>query len=316
MTRTVIYARFSSDMQRDASIDDQVRVCRVRAEREGWTVGEVYADHALSGAIVQRPAYQALLAALGRGEIDLILAESLDRLSRDPEHIAAFHKQARFAGARIVTLTEGEIGDLQIAFSGTMGALYLQDLATRTRRGLEGRIRQGRGVGTVPYGYQPIHRLGPDGEPERGLRAIEPTEAAIVRRIFAEFLAGHSPRHIGQRLNTEGVSSPSGKIWYDSTIRGRPAGRTACCATSSMPAPWSGAATATPSTRSMAAGSAAPTRSRSWSSSRSTTWQSSTRRPGMSPRRACKPKPAAGVRATAPNRAALASGIVVAHVTC
>ena len=60
--RAVIYARYSSDAQREASIADQVRLCRELAERQGWQVAEVYADHALSGASSLRPGYQRLLA--------------------------------------------------------------------------------------------------------------------------------------------------------------------------------------------------------------------------------------------------------------
>ena len=103
-----------------------------------------------------------------------------------------------------------------------MGALYLKDLADKTRRGLEGRIRQGRGVGRVSYGYRMLRRLRPDGEIDRGLREIEPAEAAILRRIFADYAAGHSPRQIAAALNAEGVPAPGGGIWFDSTIRGRP----------------------------------------------------------------------------------------------
>ena len=54
--RAIIYARYSSDNQRDASIEDQLRICRVRAEREGWIVTEEFADHAMSGAHTLRPA--------------------------------------------------------------------------------------------------------------------------------------------------------------------------------------------------------------------------------------------------------------------
>ncbi len=80
--RSVIYARYSSENQREASIEDQVRVCRARAEREGWQTVGAFTDHAVSGATALRPGYQALLAALRHGEVDIVLTESLDRLSR------------------------------------------------------------------------------------------------------------------------------------------------------------------------------------------------------------------------------------------
>lgn len=72
-----------------------------------------------------------------------------------------------------------------------MGALYLKDLADKTRRGLEGRVREGRSGGGLCYGYRVMRGpVGHGGEFERGLREIDPTEAAIVKRIFREFAAG------------------------------------------------------------------------------------------------------------------------------
>ena len=94
--RCAIYARYSSDLQRAASIEDQVRVCRARADREAWPVVEVFADAAISGATLIRPGIQALMQAIRAGSIDIVLTESLDRISRDQEHIAAFYKQATF----------------------------------------------------------------------------------------------------------------------------------------------------------------------------------------------------------------------------
>ena len=103
LQRVALYARYSSDAQSEASIEDQLRICRVRAEREGWQVAGVYTDAAISGATSLRPGYQELLVAVRGGGLDLVLAESLDRFSRDQEHIAAFYKQTTFAGVRIVS---------------------------------------------------------------------------------------------------------------------------------------------------------------------------------------------------------------------
>ncbi|WP_253276956.1 recombinase family protein [Ruegeria sp. 6PALISEP08] len=124
MTRVAIYARFSSQMQRDASIDDQMRLCRERAEREGWTVVDAYSDRAVSGASMLRPGLQALFHATQEGQVDLILAEALDRLSRDQADIAAIFKRLSFAGVGIVTLAEGEISELHVGLKGTMNQLF------------------------------------------------------------------------------------------------------------------------------------------------------------------------------------------------
>ncbi|MBX6747077.1 MAG: recombinase family protein, partial [Acetobacteraceae bacterium] len=155
--RCAIYARYSSDRSREASIEDQVRVCRQRAEREGWTVVEVYADFAISGASADRPRFQQLMADAQAGRFEVILAEALDRLSRDQEHMAAFYKQMSFAGARVVTIAEGDITELHVGLKGTMAALFLKDLAQKTHRGLEGRVRAGHSGGGRCYGYRVVH---------------------------------------------------------------------------------------------------------------------------------------------------------------
>lgn len=86
--RAVLYARYSTENQREASITDQLRLCRLHAERHSWKIVEEYSDHALSGASLLRPGIQALMADAGRRRFDIILTESLDRLSRDQEDIA------------------------------------------------------------------------------------------------------------------------------------------------------------------------------------------------------------------------------------
>ena len=90
MTRVALYARYSSDNQRDASIEDQFRICREQAKREGWTIVGAYKDAGISGSsMILRPGIQMLLQDDQAGQFDIVLAEALDRsaairLTRQP----------------------------------------------------------------------------------------------------------------------------------------------------------------------------------------------------------------------------------------
>ena len=219
MSAVAIYARYSSDQQRDASIEDQQRICREFARREGWACTADYADAALSGSsLLRRPGIQSLMRDVSAGRFEIVLAESLDRFSRDQEDTAAIFKRLSFAGVRMVTISEGEIDHLHVGLKGTMNALFLKDLADKTRRGLRGRVEAGRSGGGLCYGYRVV------SGPEIGGRRVDPDEAAIIVRIFNEFASGRSPKRIAKSLNAERIAGPRGGTWGPSAIHGH-AGR-------------------------------------------------------------------------------------------
>lgn len=209
MTRVALYARYSSDNQRAASIEDQFRLCEERATREGWQVVEYYRDAAISGAsMILRPGIQTLLRDAQAGQFDVVLAEALDRVSRDQADVATLFKRLQFAGVTIVTLAEGEISELHVGLKGTMNALFLKDLAMKTHRGLRGRVEAGKSGGGICYGYRVVHQMDGRGELIRGDREIDDAQAEIVRRIFREFASGRSALSIASRLNDEGIPGP------------------------------------------------------------------------------------------------------------
>ena len=218
--RVAIYARYSSDLQSDSSVEDQIRLCSELAKTNAWEVVDSYADAGLSGASLMRPGIQALIADALAGKFNIVLAEALDRVSRDQEDIAGVYKRMQFAGVEIVTLSEGVISSLHIGLKGTMNALFLKDLADKTRRGLRGRIERGKSGGGIAYGYDVVKRLDAEGNPLRGDRTINQDQAAVVRRIFEDYARNKSPRAIASQLNSEGVPSPSGKAWSQSAING------------------------------------------------------------------------------------------------
>jgi site-specific DNA recombinase len=219
--KVAIYARYSSENQRDASIADQFRVCREFAQRQGWHVEREYSDHAVSGATLLRPGFQAMMRDALRNKFDIVMAEALDRFSRDQEDTAGLFKRLTFAGVNIVTLAEGDITHLHIGLKGTMNALFLKELAEKTRRGLRGRVEAGRSGGGISYGYRIVRRFE-NGVVTTGEREVVPEEAAIVRRIFNDYLAGSSPKQIAKTLNAEAVRGPQGGLWSPSTIHGNP----------------------------------------------------------------------------------------------
>jgi DNA invertase Pin-like site-specific DNA recombinase len=154
--RAVIYSCYSSDQQRTSSIGDQIRLCKEKIAHEGWAPVQVFRDAAMSGATALRPGYQAMLEGARGAAFDIVVAGALDRVSRDQEDIAALFKRLQFAGIRLVTLGEGDIGVLHIGLKGTMNALFLKDLADKTRRGLRGRVEAGKSGGGNAYGYDPV----------------------------------------------------------------------------------------------------------------------------------------------------------------
>jgi DNA invertase Pin-like site-specific DNA recombinase len=205
--KVAIYARYSSDNQRDASIADQLRVCREFAARQGWTVVQEFTDHAISGATLLRSGFQGLMRDALNQRFDVVLAEALDRFSRDQEDTAGLFKRLTFAGVSIVTLAEGDITHLHVGLKGTMNALFLKDLADKTRRGLRGRVELGKSGGGLCFGYR-VTRATHDGVAATGDREIVAAEAEVIRRIFRDYAAGLSPKAIAKRLNAERCVGP------------------------------------------------------------------------------------------------------------
>jgi site-specific DNA recombinase len=216
--RAVIYARYSTDLQREASIEDQVEVCRREAERQGWTVVKIFADRALSGASRFRPQYQQMIAEAEQKQFDVLICEALDRLGRKLADIADLYDRLSFCGIKIHTVATGPITQIHVAMLGAMAQLYLSDLREKVWRGQLGRARQGRIPGGLAYGYKVSAERDASGG---GRRQIDEAEAAVVRRIFRDYAAGLSPRTIAKRLNDEHVPGPSGREWRDTTIRGQ-----------------------------------------------------------------------------------------------
>jgi site-specific DNA recombinase len=212
--RAAIYARFSTDLQSDRSIDDQVALCRAYAESRGWRVAAIFSDRARSGAsLFGRAGLARLVEAAAAGGFAVVVAESADRLSRDIADLAGLHKQLDFRGIAIDCVNGGRLDTLSVGLHGLVGQMQREEGARKVRRGMAGVAREGRHAGGRPYGYRPV-----PGRP--GELAVVAAEAAVVRRIFERYVAGEPPRAIASALNAEGVPPPRGGAWNASTING------------------------------------------------------------------------------------------------
>ena len=230
--RVGIYARYSSDLQNESSIDDQARRAREAIARSGGdpTKAVVFPDYAVSGGSMERPGLEALLRAVEAGRIDVILTEDVSRISRDMGDAAHIFKRLQFAGVPLIGLSDGidtsaKQGKLTYAFKSMMAEWYIDELRDRTLRGLEGRALAGFATGGVPFGYRTEPEIDAAGRELGNKIVIDEDEAPIIRRIFTEYCDGGALHRIARDLNREGIPSPRAGTkhkrygWGTSTIR-------------------------------------------------------------------------------------------------
>ena len=220
--RIAIYGRHSTDKQNPTSSADQVTACQRVVDYLGGEVVATYLDPELSGYRRDRPGLRALLRDVRDGAVDVVVCEALDRIARDAEDVAWIGKKLKFSRVRLHTVLENEIDDINLAVASMLGAIFLSQLQQKTLRGMQAAVLAGRFAGGRAYGYRKVNRFDEKGQPVTGLLEIDETEAAVVTRIFGEFAAGRSARDIAKRLNADGIRSPRGGLWNQSTIRGDP----------------------------------------------------------------------------------------------
>lgn len=212
--RAAIYARYSTDHQNDRSIEDQVELCRTHAAKSGFSVTVQYSDRArTSASLFGRDGILDLIDDAKAGRFDVVIVESLDRVSRDQADLAGVFKRLSHYGVQIIAVHDGVADAVQVGLRGLMGSIFLSDLKNKTRRGMAGVVREGRSAGGRAFGYRPV-----PGRP--GELVIVEEEAEVIRRIFTEYADGKSPRDIASGLNRDRVAPPRGAQWNASTING------------------------------------------------------------------------------------------------
>lgn len=200
----VIYARYSSDKQREASIDDQLRVCRDFCEREGIDVLREYTDYAISGKTDQRPQFRAMIA--NAPESDFVVVYMFDRFSRDRYDSATYKKMLRDCGVRVISASEKvedtPEGGLQEGLLELLSEYYVADLKRKVRRGMEGNALKAMDNGYKLFGY--------DTDPTTRRYVINEAEADAVREIFTRYIGGDSIYRLANDMASRGWTTAKG----------------------------------------------------------------------------------------------------------
>jgi site-specific DNA recombinase len=214
--KAVGYIRVSTEEQKRSgwNLDaDRTRIAEIAVE-QGWDLIEVYDDGGLQGDDPDRPGFNSMLDALP--DVDVIVMRSLDRLSRDTFLYALATKAIRDAGVKVWTFNgpvdlDTPEGELSANVLAAINRFEKRQIAARVKQAMGARARAGLpNGGPRPFGYL--------WGGEKGQLVVDPAEAAVVKRIYSDYLAGKGQRQIARDLNAEGVPPLHGGTWHQGTI--------------------------------------------------------------------------------------------------
>ncbi len=217
MQVAAIYARYSTDGQRETSIDDQVRRCREVAEKSGYTVDEalIFTDAALTGtekAIHKRTGYHAMLAAWDQHRFNALVVDEIPRLARDAVESAELLKRIEVSGVRLLSPdgTDTLIPNWQLQFQivAALGEHFIRETRHRVLRGMIGQLERGYMIAAPAFGYDMNQVLDENGESVGTHWTINPEQAEIVRKMYAMRRDGVAFAEIAKFLNQSGVKPP------------------------------------------------------------------------------------------------------------
>lgn len=211
----VAYGRFSSNNQREESIDAQFRAIREYCKKENIELIAEFKDEAISGKTDDRADFQNMINQLLKGNltVDYVLVHKFNRFARNKYDSALYKKKLKDAGIKVISVSqkidETPEGELLEGFLETIDQYYSANLAVEVRKGLRENALKGKHAGgQVLFGYS----LDKDGY------YVPNENAKIVKRIFEEYAAGYPKTEICERLNAEGYRNQRGKKFNTRTL--------------------------------------------------------------------------------------------------
>lgn len=215
--RAAIYARFSTDRQRDTSLEDQIRNCTRVAEAAGYQVSQelTFADAAITGTasgLAKRVEYQKMLRAWDEGRFEAIIVDETSRLARSLAEIGRLEERIERSGVRLITAdgldSAQPLWQLTLGITGTLGAHAVRETQHRVIRGMQGQLERGYDIAFPAFGYQSDREYGPNGNRVGTRWKVNDAQADIVRQIFDMRLKGKSFMAIAAALNEQGIAPP------------------------------------------------------------------------------------------------------------
>ena len=205
--KAVIYARYSSDSQREESIEGQLRECTEYAERNGITILRSYIDRALSARTADRPEFQNMIKDSEQKLFDVVLIWKLDRFSRDRYDSAHYKRILKKNGVKVISVKEnisdGPEGIILESMLEGYAEYYSAELSEKIHRGQRENALKGRNNGGgIPLGYL----LGDEQK-----LVIDPVTAPLVREIYQRYADGEIVRTIVEDFNRRGLKTKNGK---------------------------------------------------------------------------------------------------------
>ena len=215
--KVVIYARYSSDNQREESIEGQVRVCREYAEKHSMNIVEVYADRAMTGRNTNRPDFLRMMEDAKKQAFTAVLVWKGDRISRDRYDKAACRVKLKKYGISIISVTEaipeGPEGILLEALLDGLAEYYSANLAQNTLRGMtENALKAKYNGSVVPFGYTV--------DENKDFQIASQDAVHIVNDVYSRYAAGDAMRDILDCLAAQGVKRNRKSAFNYNTLRG------------------------------------------------------------------------------------------------
>lgn len=216
VVRAAIYVRYSSENQRDESIDAQLRSIKDYAKRNNLVVVKVFTDRAKSATTDKRPGFLEMIEESKKKKFDVVLVHKLDRFARNRHDSIGYRMELKRNGVSLVSVLENlddESPESLILESvlEAMAEYYSKNLARETQKGLmENAMKCKHTGGKPPLGY--------DVDPETKRLVINLKEAAAVQYIFKLYLEGYGYKKIVTALKDKGFRTKKGNVIGSSSI--------------------------------------------------------------------------------------------------